>query len=352
MEFGISFGRADGIDQVTHAENLGYSRVWVTDSPFIRSHIFVTLTVAALQSKKIKLGTGVAVAGMRLAPDCANAVATLNRLAPGRIFCCVGTGNTAMRMMGQPPMRVDAFRDYLRVLRGLLRGKAVDYTLAGSTHRVQFLLRDQHFVGLEPEIPIYVTAHGPRAQALAGEFGDGLVTSIPRGGTVGEALANVRRGAERAGRSLEGFHTAALMNVVMLEPGEDLASERVVAEIGPAIITNVHSLVDLVRETGRDPPDFVKPIWGDYMKFVAGLPTENRHQLLHQNHYNALHPDEARFITPEMIRNFCLVGAPEALVEQIQELERQGLRQITFTPPAGQWFEVIERFARRVMEKL
>jgi len=352
MEFGISTGRADTIDQIAHAESLGFSRVWVTDSPFIRAHMFVTLAVAALRSQKIKLGTGVAVAGMRLAPDVACGVATLNRLAPGRIFCCVGTGNTAMRMMGQPPMRIGPFRDYLRVLRGLLRGEAVDYTLDGSTHSVQFLLPEQQFVALEPPVPLHVAANGPRAQALAGEFGDGLVTGIPRGSTVPEALANVRRGAERAGRSLEGFHTAALMNVVMLEPGEALTSARVVAEVGPAIMTNVHYLVDWVRETGREPPPFVRPIWNDYMRFVEGLPAQNRHQVLHQNHYNALHPDEARFITPEIIRNFCLAGPPEALVEQIRELERQGLNQITFTPPAGQWFEVIERFARRVMDKL
>ena len=39
------------------------------------------------------------------------AMTTLNRLAPGRVFLGIGTGNTAMRSMGQRPMRIAAFDD-------------------------------------------------------------------------------------------------------------------------------------------------------------------------------------------------------------------------------------------------
>jgi len=37
-------------------------------------------------------------------------VATLNRIAPGRIFLGIGTGNTALRSMGQRPMRIARVR--------------------------------------------------------------------------------------------------------------------------------------------------------------------------------------------------------------------------------------------------
>ena len=62
-------------------------------------------------------------------------MATLNRMAPGRVFLGIGTGNTAMRTMGQKPMKIAAFGDYLRVLRGLLDGEVVDYTFEGRTAR-------------------------------------------------------------------------------------------------------------------------------------------------------------------------------------------------------------------------
>ena len=51
---------------------------------------------------------------------------------------------------------------------------------------------------------------------------------------------------------MDGFQTYALVNLLMLEKGETLESERVIAVCGPAIMANVHYLVDFVKETGRE----------------------------------------------------------------------------------------------------
>jgi alkanesulfonate monooxygenase SsuD/methylene tetrahydromethanopterin reductase-like flavin-dependent oxidoreductase (luciferase family) len=197
-----------------------------------------------------------------------------------------------------------------------------------------------------------VGGFGPRAQGLAGELGDGLITGIPRGGTIPQALANVKKGADKAGRSLDGFQTYALANLLMLEKGETLESERVVAECGPAIMANVHYLVDFVKETGREPPDYVRPIWDEYMDFHMSRDEATRHQKLHESHYAHLDPDEARFITPEIIRNFCIAGQPEEIVEQLHGLEQQGLNGITFSLPLDKMFRVIEDFSRTVIAKM
>ena len=63
---------------------------------------------------------GVAIPGLRVAPATANAIATVNRLAPGRTFLGVGTGNTAMRNMGQLPMTVADYAEDLRVIKALI----------------------------------------------------------------------------------------------------------------------------------------------------------------------------------------------------------------------------------------
>ena len=89
------------------------------------------MALAAQQTQKIKLGTGLEIGALRLAPVTANGIATINRLAPGRTFLGVGTGNTAMRLLGQPPMRVSEFREHIRVVRALLNGDEVDFTLNG-----------------------------------------------------------------------------------------------------------------------------------------------------------------------------------------------------------------------------
>jgi 5,10-methylenetetrahydromethanopterin reductase len=353
MDFGIMTAKIDEIGYITHAENLGYSHAWVTDSPMIRSNCWAVLALAARETRTIKLGTGVAVPGLRLAPVTANGIATINRLAPGRCFLGLGTGHTGMRMLGRRPMRLGPFREYIRVVRGLLRGEQVDYTLDDETHPIRFQMREHRFVDLEPEIAVYVAGFGPKAQALAGEVGDGLVSSLPRGGTVPEMLANARRGAGRAGRPLAAdFLVSAIVTLAMLEPGEAADSERIVAQCGAAVITGLHYLVAHHLETGEDPPDYARPIWKAYMDWLSEAPAEVRHQRLHASHYSFLDPEEARFVTADLIRASCLTGTPQELIEQVRELERQGLTQIMLYPPLNRQYRVIEDFASHVMGRL
>ena len=352
MQFGVTATRIDDIGFFKHAENLGFDFAWITDSPLLRSNPWAVMALAAQQTQKIRLGTGLEIGGLRLAPVTANGIATINRLAPGRTFLGVGTGNTAMRTMGQPPMKVAEFREHIRVVRGLLDGEAVDFTLNGVTHPIRFQNLQYNYVNVEDRIPIHVGGFGPRAQALAGELGDGLITGIPRGGTVPEALANVQRGADRAGRTLDGFETTALVTLLMLEPGESLSDEKVIAECGSSVMVNLHFAVELVKETGCEPPDYVKPIWDEYMAFHEKRAPETRHQALHASHYSYLDPEEARFVTPDMIRKFAIAGQPEEIVEQLRNLDEQGLDGINFIPPQDYRYRVVEDFSRKVIAKM
>jgi alkanesulfonate monooxygenase SsuD/methylene tetrahydromethanopterin reductase-like flavin-dependent oxidoreductase (luciferase family) len=85
-------------------------------------------------------------------------------------------------------------RDYLRILRGLLRGEEVDYTgKASSLHGVRLGFRP-------PEVPIYVGALGPQMVKLAGELADGVIPSwsSPEQVAWGKDLA--AEAARKAGR--------------------------------------------------------------------------------------------------------------------------------------------------------
>ncbi|MCB1739141.1 MAG: LLM class flavin-dependent oxidoreductase [Gammaproteobacteria bacterium] len=361
MEFGITCARVDDVGLVKHAENLGYDFCWATDSPMLRSNPFVVLALAAQQTRTIRLGLGVAVPGLRLAPELANGIASINTLAPGRTFLGIGTGNTAMRTLGRVPMRVKPFGRYIRQVKGLLDGEEIQLPVSSdegadpahtTTHAVRFQNPSLRYVNLDDPIPIHVGGFGPRAQALAGELGDGLITGIPRGGTVDQALTNVHRGAARTGRDLRHFKTTALVNLMMLEPGETLSSARVIAECGPAIMANVHYLVDLARETGASPPDYVLPIWEEYLAFHRRRDAAHSHQKLHESHYSYLDPEEARFVTPEMIKTFCIAGQPEEIVEQLQSLQQAGLDAISFIAPDELKYRLHEDFARRVISRM
>ena len=86
MEFGLTWAKLDEMEYVTEAEKLGFTHLWVTDSGLIRSDAFVFLTVAAQQTRTMKLGMGVAVPGLRLAPTLAGGMAR-TRCRPTRTYC-------------------------------------------------------------------------------------------------------------------------------------------------------------------------------------------------------------------------------------------------------------------------
>jgi alkanesulfonate monooxygenase SsuD/methylene tetrahydromethanopterin reductase-like flavin-dependent oxidoreductase (luciferase family) len=353
MDFGILTAKIDETGYIVHAENLGYTHCWITDSPMIRSNCWAVLALAALQTRTIRLGTGVNVPGLRLAPVAANGIATINRLAPGRCFISFGTGNTGMRVLGQKPMKLGPFAEYMRVVRALLAGEEVSYTLNGETHPIRFQMREHRFIDIDHPIKLYVSGFGPKTQALAGELGDGLVFNLRHGARVPDILANARRGAERVGRTLGAdFYLAAQQTLVLLQPGESLTSDRVLAECGPAVVTGLHSLVARYLETGQEPPECAKPVWSSYLDWLNGFPPEARHQRLHASHFSFLDPQEARFITPELVRASCLAGTAGELIEQLRELERQGLKQVSLYPPLNRQYRVIEDFSEQVMARM
>src|SRR6185369_12306697 len=213
MEFGVFVAtKIDDWQLIQEAEALGYDRAWVPDSQMIWSDCYATLALAAANTTRIGLGTGVAIPGTRSAPVTAHSIASINRLAPGRVFLGIGTGHTAMRVMGMNPMPVGRFREYLRVVRGLLRGDEVEYTQDGFTRTIRFLHLDRGFIDVEHPIPIYVAANGRRVLEVAAELGDGHVAmgnQYPR--VLTRHLATIRVGATKSGGQLPpDFHTAAL----------------------------------------------------------------------------------------------------------------------------------------------
>jgi alkanesulfonate monooxygenase SsuD/methylene tetrahydromethanopterin reductase-like flavin-dependent oxidoreductase (luciferase family) len=255
--------------------------------------------------------------------------------------------------MGQRPMRIAEFAEYLRVLSALLRGEAVDYTFNGVSRPIRMLMHEWKYMNLEPRIPLYISGFGPRAMALAGEFGDGLVFAIPpRGVPVAQALAHARQGASRADRDMADFHSAALTSVAVLQPDEAVDSDRIKATLGPNVMASVGYFYDDVRKGRIDPPPFLERIWKPYCALVEQTPPEHRHFRTHEFHYTRLHPGEAELIDAQLIRDTCLVGTPEELIERIRALEHDGLQELTFATGTSAKWRLADDFARLVMAKL
>ena len=255
MKFGgMVATKIDDWEIFKELEDLGYDSAWAPDSQMIWSDCYATLSLAAYHTSRIRLGTGVAIAGTRLAPVTAHSIASVNKLAPGRTFLGIGTGHTAMRIMGQKPVGPTAFREYLRVVRGLLDGEEVEYTHNGDTRPIRFQDRELGCLNLENWVPIYVGANGPKALTATGVYGDGRISAGTEPVSVMRSnMEKVSRGAEQAGRTLpEDFHTSVLTYACVLKSGEGLASDRVVEETGAPVVSSLHFWYELMLQRGND----------------------------------------------------------------------------------------------------
>ena len=358
MEFGICLAtKIDDWQLISYAEDLGFDRAWIPDSQMIWSDCYAVMALAAQNTSRIQLGTGVAIPGTRIAPVTAHSIASINQLAPGRVFLGIGTGHTAMRVMGMEPMWIRDFREYLRVLRILLRGEEVEYTLADRTRAIRFLHQDLRFVNLDNPIPIYVAANGPRALRSAGEFGDGLVSAFnERPEILATHLDQVRAGAEKADRSLpDTFHTSTLTTAVVLQPGERLDSDRVIDECGSQVAAIIHFVYEIYKQTANEDviPEAFRGIWDEYCASVERMetPQDKRYLQIHNGHCTFLVPEERRFITPEAIRGVCLIGTPDELIAQIRAAEQAGLKEVVLLPPRDVARKVFADFAEQVMRR-
>ena len=354
MKFGgMVSTKIDDWQMFPYLEELGYDCGWIPDSQMIWSDCYATMALAALHTSKLRLGTGVAIAGTRLAPVTAHSIASINKLAPGRTFLGIGTGHTAMRVMGQNHMQPTAFRNYLRVVRGLLAGEEVEY----QGKPIKFLDRELECINTEHKVPIYVAANGPKALAAAGAYGDGRIGAGNEPyGLLSKNLERMRQGAEGVGRRLDAdFHTSVLTFACVLKPGENLTSDRVIDETGAEVVSSLHFWYEIYRQRGDDGFILgeVRDVWEDYKNYVkTEMPEDRRHQILHTGHCSFLPPAERRFITPEMIKvSGGFVGEPDEIIERLRKLEAGGLREIALLPPIAVARESFKDFAKQVMAR-
>ncbi|SRR5579875_243394 len=354
MQFAIMFDtHVDKWDLIRYAEELGYDRAYVPDSHMIWSDCYVTLGLAAVNTRRIKIGTGIAAPGTRIPPVTAHSIASINQLAPGRVFLGIGSGHTSMRVMGQNPVSIAEMREHVRVVRALLHGQEVDYEYRGKTRPITFIHRDRHFVNIDDPIPIYIAANGPRAIELAGEIGDGWITTTAQPRDARVWTEHLVAGAKKSGRAIPmNFHRSFVTSACVLRSGEKLSDDRVIDETGSQVTCVLHLIYEVWNYLGRKdeivPPYFAN-VWEDYVKRVEGYPAKTRFRHIHDGHCTYLQPEERRFVTPEAIAEITISGEPDYIVSRIRAMEAEGFNEVTLLPPADYQRKVFRDFAEQVM---
>jgi 5,10-methylenetetrahydromethanopterin reductase len=182
--------------EMRRAEELGYGRLGVWDSPALFREPWVTLASVARDTERIRLGTWVTNPLSRHPLVTAACAATLDDLAPGRVYVGIGSGGTGSWHLGLGTAKLADLEAYVLAVRGLLetgganwRGHALTLPWAGRRR-----------------VPIVVSAHGTQSLRLAGRIADGVVIGL---GIAPEVVAGslelVEAGAREADRSLDAL---------------------------------------------------------------------------------------------------------------------------------------------------
>jgi len=331
MDIGVAFpASTTQHEAISLAESLGYTHAWLDDSHMLFADPYVSLALAAERTGSIRLGVGVTNPSTRIAPVTANAIATVNRLAPGRVILGIGTGNTALRVMGLPPARIGDLGGYVDVVRGLLTGAGARYVAAGRENHISFPAADAGWIDISTPVPIWVAGSGPRALELAGERGDGVILF----GTVDPdlirlAMDRVRRGAERAGRRIEDVPVMTMTTFCLLDDGESVLSDRVIRRTGPF----VSSCANILALSNPDASVLPAHLRDDVRAFreIFHKPASDD-ESAYSNYATGLRPDVVPLLTERLIRATTLTGTPAEVRASLTAMEDAGVGYVSIRP--------------------
>lgn len=183
-------------DMVATIEGLGFDEFWLTDSSLHSKYSYMYLTIAALRSERMSIGTAVTNPVTRHPALGAVAAATLNEISAGRAVYGIGAGDRPLHALGLAPARLGLLEDAIVAARRLWSGESVAWQARG------FELDDAHMrYDVPTDIPVYISASGPKTLELAGRIADGVVLLAglhPDG--IRYALDHIDRGVAAAGR--------------------------------------------------------------------------------------------------------------------------------------------------------
>jgi 5,10-methylenetetrahydromethanopterin reductase len=340
MQFGIAIPTAaDSWRLVRRAEELGFTHAWFFDTQMLSADPCVAMAAAAMQTSRIKLGTGVLIPSNRIAPVAATAFASLNKLAPGRIIFGVSTGFTGRRTMGLGAVKLADMEEYIRVIQALWRGETVEFTVEGKRRKIRLLNPELGLINTTDPMPTYIAASGPKARAVTAKLGAAWIDNVADPERGAATLAQMRTAWQTAGQT--GVLTSvAWIGGAVLEDGEPVDGPRGMALAAPRAAMLLHRAADTAL-AGYPTPVAMQPAFANaveaYVEHARTFEPKDAYYLSnHRGHLMFVRPDERQFITAEMIRRTSFIGTVADLTQRIGALRDAGFDQVVFSIPPGQ----------------
>ena len=287
-------------DLVRYAEELGYRRAWIYDTPPFQLDVWMSLALAAERTERIGIGPGVLVPSNRHVLTTASAIAHLESLAAGRTAYAFGTGFTARHALGQRPLKWADVAEYIRTVRACLRGETVEIDGA--------MVAMLHGPGQAPprpiEPPFLVGASGPKGEAVAREVGDGVLGSSP----------------------IAGFGWSVWLAFgTVLDDGEDPEGDRVLRSAGPGAAIAYHAAYQRRRPSFDTLPG--SAVW---RASIEAVDPSVRHLEIHRGHLTELNRHDRTVMTGSIAAEVSRSGTASHWRDRLAAAAEAGRRRSRF----------------------
>lgn len=217
LQLGDGLSRSELMELAKLADELGYEALFVPEAWGYDA--ITTLTELAVQTRRIRLGTGILPIWSRTPALLAMTAASLDELSGGRFILGLGISGPVVIQdwHGVPFERpIQRTRETIAVIRLALAGERV--THAGEIVRVQ-----RFRLGVHPprsRIPIYLASLGPKNLRLTGEVADGWLPIFCSPEGLASMAEEVLAGAKAAGRDPGAVEVAPYVLVCLSEDPE------------------------------------------------------------------------------------------------------------------------------------
>ncbi len=314
-------------EHVKLAESVGFDFIGVADSQSLFRELFVSLTVAAMETERVHLGPSVTNPLTRHPAVIASAISSLNELSGGRAFLGIGTGDSAILNLGLRPARLASLREYINAVRDFMAGKTA-----------QYLGREGHVRWSQEPAPIMMSAEGPRTLRIAGEIADrvmihtGLTSEI-----LDDTVAHVRAGEWHAGKPLGSTQVWAFAKCNISDD-----HDAAIDEIKMALAASAHHAFRFTLE-GKHVPEELH----EAMMAIQGEYVPAEHEQVGDTR-NAAITDEFG-VTDYLAERFAVVGTPEECRDKVAKIGGSGVDVLQITAISHDPGEIIRRFGEDVI---
>ena len=313
---------------------------------------YVQMGVWASATERLMLSTGVTNPFTRNLAVTAGAAATVQAVSNGRAVLGIGRGDSALAYLGHAPVGAKGFETSLRHLQTLLSGGEIPFAEFGSSgdapdlHALSLGGRPEgvKLRWLDPDVakvPLDVAATGPKVIAMAARIAERVTFSVgAEPERVEWALGAARAARQAIGLGDEGVAYGAQL-VVVCHPDMDTAMATAMHMAPPLARFQVieGKQVGPADQAMRENLEAIK---SGYDMTKHGV-TDAKDRIVGGG------------LTPEFVRNFAIVGGPDAVTERLLGLKKLGLERFVVVGPGfypASWGEAGALFHKEVMPAL